>query len=361
MEFEQKFVGVGASRVRNLFEKARNNAPSIIFIDELDSIGGKRGGKYNYSEQTLNQLLVEMDGFKKDDIIVIAATNRIESLDPAILRPGRFDRKIFFPIPDKKGREEILKIHTKSLNLMDNVNLKEIASKTAGFTGADLANISNEAAIIAVRNDHDAIFDTDMNEALRKQIIGIAQKDKFISDDVKKLVSYHEAGHALVSYFIEEKIKVVEISIISRGYAGGYTMYEDTDDNINFKSKSVCLKNITSLLAGRAAEKLVLGDVSTGAYNDIEKAYKAATLMVTKFGMSDVIGPISLSDEEISCLNKDFTNPINVEINNILKECSDKADKILKNNIYLLHLVAQALIDNETISGEELVSIICNN
>ena len=357
-EFEEMFVGLGASRVRSLFKKARANAPSIIFIDEIDAVGGKRGGRYNYSEQTLNQLLVEMDGFTDDNVIVIAATNRIDSLDPALLRPGRFNRQIFVPTPDIKGREEILGIHTRDIKLKSDVDLKEIASKTAGYTGAELENVSNEAAIIAIRNNHTEVSQSDMNEALRKQMIGIAEKNKVISDDVKKLVSYHEAGHALVSHFVGEKSKVIEISIISRGRAGGYTMYEDTDDNLQYMSKKACLNKITSLLAGRAAEKLILGDVSTGAQNDLERATKLATLMVTKYGMSDKIGPISLTDEEILYLNKDFSNPINVEIKNIIQRCSDMADKILKEKIDILHALAEELANKETISGDEFRSIV---
>lgn len=359
-EFEEMFVGLGASRVRSLFKKARANAPSIIFIDEIDSIGGKRGGRYNYSEQTLNQLLVEMDGFKDDNVIVIAATNRVDSLDPAVLRPGRFDRKIFVPTPDVKGREEILKIHTKNLSLDSDVNLKEIATKTAGYTGAELANVTNEAAIIAIRNNHIKVSKSDMNEALRKQMIGIAEKDKVISDEVKKLVSYHEAGHALVSYFVGENSKVVEISIISRGHAGGYTMYEDTDDNLHYMSKKACLNKITSLLAGRAAEKIILGDVSTGSQNDLEKATKLANLMVTKYGMSEKIGPIALTDEEILYLNKDFSNPINVEIKNIIQGCSTMAEQILKDKLDLLHELADELANKETISGKDFISIVTN-
>lgn len=357
-EFEEMFVGLGASRVRSLFKKARANAPSIIFIDEIDAVGGKRGGRYNYSEQTLNQLLVEMDGFTDDNVIVIAATNRIDSLDPALLRPGRFNRQIFVPTPDIKGREEILGIHTRDIKLKSDVDLKEIASKTAGYTGAELENVSNEAAIIAIRNNHTEVSQSDMNEALRKQMIGIAEKNKVISDDVKKLVSYHEAGHALVSHFVGEKSKVIEISIISRGRAGGYTMYEDTDDNLQYMSKKACLNKITSLLAGRAAEKLILGDVSTGAQNDLERATKLATLMVTKYGMSDKIGPISLTDEEILYLNKDFSNPINVEIKNIIQRCSDMADKILKEKIDILHELAEELANKETISGDEFRNIV---
>lgn len=357
-EFEEMFVGLGAARVRSLFEKARKNSPSIVFIDEIDSIGGKRGGRYNYSEQTLNQLLVEMDGFKDDDVVVIAATNRIDSLDLALLRPGRFDRKIYVPKPDIKGREEILKIHSAHLDLGDDINLKEIAAKTAGYTGAELANVTNEAAIIAVRNNHSKVMQKDINEALRKQLIGVAQKNRVISDKVKKLVSYHEAGHALVSTLLGESSKVVEISIVSRGRAGGYTMYEDCDDNIEYLSSKECLKKICSLLAGRAAESIILKDISTGAQNDLEKATRLVTLMVTKYGMSNVIGPMALTDEEIMSLNKDFNNPISAEIKRILTECNKKTEEILNQNVDLLHKVANVLAEKETISGEEFLNII---
>lgn len=357
-EFEEMFVGLGAARVRSLFEKARKNSPSIVFIDEIDSIGGKRGARYNYSEQTLNQLLVEMDGFKDDDVVVIAATNRIDSLDPALLRPGRFDRKIYVPKPNIKGREEILKIHSKHLDLGDDINLKEIAAKTAGYTGAELANVTNEAAIIAVRNNHSEVMQNDINEALRKQLIGVAQKNRVVSDKVKKLVSYHEAGHALVSTLLGESSKVVEISIVSRGRAGGYTMYEDSDDSIEYLTRQECLKKVCSLLAGRASEKIILKDVSTGAQNDLEKATSWVTLMVTKYGMSDVIGPMALTDEEIVSLNKDFNNPINAEIKRILTECNKMAEDILNKNIDLLHSVASVLAEKETISGEEFLELI---
>lgn len=357
-EFEEMFVGLGASRVRSLFDKARKNSPSIVFIDEIDSIGGKRGGRYNYSEQTLNQLLVEMDGFKDDDVVVIAATNRIESLDLALLRPGRFDRKIYVPKPDIKGREEILKIHSSHLDLGDDINLKEIAAKTAGYTGAELANVTNEAAIIAVRNNHLKVMQNDINEALRKQIIGVAEKNRSISYKAKNLVSYHEAGHALVSTLLGESSKVVEISIISRGRAGGYTMYEDNDDNLNYLSKNECILKVSSLLAGRAAEQIMLKDVSSGAQNDLERATKLVTLMVTKYGMSDIIGPMALTDEEIMSLSKDFNNPINTEIKRIIDECNKKAEEVLNNNIELLKIVAKTLCEKETISGEDFLEIV---
>lgn len=360
-EFEEMFVGLGASRVRGLFKKARKNAPSVIFIDEIDSIGLKRGGKYNYSEQTLNQLLVEMDGFNDDNVIVIAATNREECLDPALLRPGRFDRKIYIPKPDLHGREAILKIHTKNLTVNCDVDLKAIAAKTAGYSGAELANISNEAAIIAVRNEHTKVDQADFDEALRKQLIGVFQNDRVISPKVRKLVSYHEAGHALVSSLIGDSSNVIEVSIVSRGKIGGYTMYEGNDDDINYISKEYCIKKISTLLAGRAAEKLVLNDISTGAANDLEKATSIATLMVTKYGMSECIGPIYLSDNEVISVANDFNNPVNMEIKKIIDKCYEICEKILEENRELLNTVAMRLSEEETISGDELRNIIKNH
>lgn len=358
-EFEEMFVGLGASRIRKLFKKARKNAPSVIFIDEIDSIGLKRGEKYNYSEQTLNQLLVEMDGFNDDNVIVIAATNREECLDPALLRPGRFDRKIYIPKPDLHGRESILKIHTKNLTVNCDVDLKAIAAKTAGYSGAELANISNEAAIIAVRNEHTKVNQTDFDEALRKQLIGVSQNDRIISPKVRELVSYHEAGHALVSLLIGDSSNVIEVSIVSRGKLGGYTMYEGNDDDINYISKEYCIKKISTLLAGRAAEKIALNDISTGAANDLEKATNIATLMVTKYGMSDSIGPIYLSCNEVSSVASD--NPVNIEIKQIIDNCYKRSEYILKKNRELLDAVAMRLSEEETISGDELRDMIKNH
>lgn len=358
-EFEEMFVGLGASRIRKLFKKARKNAPSVIFIDEIDSIGLKRGEKYNYSEQTLNQLLVEMDGFNDDNVIVIAATNREECLDPALLRPGRFDRKIYIPKPDLHGRESILKIHTKNLTVNCDVDLKAIAAKTAGYSGAELANISNEAAIIAVRNEHTEVNQADFDEALRKQLIGVSQNDRIISPKVRELVSYHEAGHALVSSLIGDSSNVIEVSIVSRGKIGGYTMYEGNDDDINYISKEYCINEISTLLAGRAAEKIALNDISTGAANDLEKATNIATLMVTKYGMSDSIGPIYLSCNEVSSVASD--NPVNIEIKQIIDNCYKRSEYILKKNRELLDAVAMRLSEEETISGDELRDIIKNH
>lgn len=357
-EFEEMFVGLGASRVRNLFEKARKNSPSIVFIDEIDAVGGKRDARNNNSAQTLNQLLVEMDGFEDDDVVIIAATNREDTLDSALLRPGRFDRKIYIPKPGITGREEILKIHSRNKKVSEDVNLREIAAKTAGYTGAELANIINESAIIAARNNRNEITHDDVNEALRKQLIGIAQKDKVISDKVKKLVSYHEAGHAIAGELLGDTSKVVEISIISRGKAGGYTMLEDPEDSIEYLSKNECMIKISSLLAGRAAEKLILGDVSTGSQNDLQRATNIATLMVTKYGMSDELGPMALTDEEILSLNKDFSNPVNKSIKKIIDDCNVQAERTLEKNIQLLHLVAAQLKDKETLSGDEFRKLV---
>ena len=357
-EFEEMFVGLGASRVRNLFEKARKNSPSIVFIDEIDAVGGKRDARNNSSAQTLNQLLVEMDGFKDDDVVIIAATNREDTLDSALLRPGRFDRKIYIPKPGITGREEILKIHSRNKKISRNVNLREIAAKTAGYTGAELANIINESAIIAARNNRNEITQDHINEALRKQLIGIAQKDKVISEKVKNIVSYHEAGHAIVGELLKDASKVVEISIISRGRAGGYTMLEDPEDSIEYLSKNECMIKISALLAGRVAEEIVLGDVSTGSQNDLVRATNIATLMVTKYGMSDELGPMALTDEEIFSLNKDFNNPVKKSIKKIIDECNSKAQNILNENIDLLHCIAKELKNKETVSGDEFRKLV---
>ena len=357
-EFEEMFVGLGASRVRNLFEKARKNSPSIVFIDEIDAVGGKRDARNNSSAQTLNQLLVEMDGFKDDDVVIIAATNREDTLDSALLRPGRFDRKIYIPKPGITGREEILKIHSRNKKISRNVNLREIAAKTAGYTGAELANIINESAIIAARNNRNEITQDHINEALRKQLIGIAQKDKVISEKVKNIVSYHEAGHAIVGELLKDASKVVEISIISRGRAGGYTMLEDPEDSIEYLSKNECMIKISALLAGRVAEEIVLGDVSTGSQNDLVRATNIATLMVTKYGMSDELGPMALTDEEIFSLNKDFNNPVKKSIKKIIDECNSKAQNVLNENIDLLHCIAKELKNKETVSGDEFRKLV---
>ncbi len=371
-DFVEMFVGVGASRVRDLFAEAKANSPCIIFIDEIDAVGRHRGaglgGGHDEREQTLNQLLVEMDGFAThESIIVMAATNRPDILDPALLRPGRFDRQIVVHLPDLNAREEILKLHAKNKPFMRGIDFKVIAKNTAGFSGADLENMINESALLAARKDKKTITLEDVEEAMVKVMMGPEKKSKAISDKEKKLTAYHEAGHAVVSRFLPNHDGIHQISIIPRGMAGGYTMYKPNEDK-SYVSKSEMNEQIVSLLGGRVAEKLVLDDISTGASNDIERATKIAREMIMKYGMSDKLGPISFgSTQEEVFLGKEMTTSrnysekvayeIDEEVKDIITRAYNYAERILKDNIDKLHKVAQLLIEKEKISGEEFDSI----
>ena len=367
-DFVEMFVGVGASRVRDLFEQAKRNAPCIIFIDEIDAVGRQRGaglgGGHDEREQTLNQLLVEMDGFSANEgVIVLAATNRPDVLDKALLRAGRFDRQIVVGAPDVKAREQILEVHSKKKKLDDDVDLKIIAKNTSGFAGADLENILNEAALLAARRNKQKIGMQEIEDAMVKVTMGPEKKTKVRSDHEKKLVAYHEAGHAVVSKFLPTQDPVHEISIVPRGMAGGYTMYRPTEDK-SFMSKTAMEEQIVSLLGGRVAESLILNDISTGASNDIERASQIARAMVTVYGMSERVGAIMFGQGQGEVfLGRDLAQTknyseetaavIDEEVKAIIDKAYNTAKQILSANIDKLHIVAGILLEREKIDGEE--------
>jgi len=373
-EFVEMFVGVGAARVRDLFEQGRKHAPCLLFIDELDAVGRHRfagiGGGHDEREQTLNQLLVELDGFDTTEgVILIAATNRPDVLDPALLRPGRFDRHIVVPIPDIKGREEILKVHTRKVKLAPDVDLAVIAQRTPGFVGADLANLVNEAALLAARKNKDAVDMSDFDEAIEKVMAGPARRSRVISEREKKIIAYHESGHALVAKLIPGCDPVHKISLIPRGPALGYTLQLPAEDKYII-SKQELLNKISVLLGGRVAEKLVFNDLTTGAQNDLAKATEIATKMVTEYGMSEKIGPLTLRKrEEEIFLGRDYLTKeklyseytaklIDDEIKNIIETCEHNVEKLLSENYKKLEALANKVMEKEVLEGKEIDEII---
>ena len=373
-DFVEMFVGVGASRVRDLFENAKKNAPCIIFIDEIDAVGRQRGaglgGGHDEREQTLNQLLVEMDGFGANEgIIIVAATNRPDILDPALLRPGRFDRQITVDRPDVKGREAVLKVHARNKPLDESVNLKAIAARTPGFSGADLENLLNEAALVAARQNKKKVDMTDIDEATDRVIAGPAKKSRVISKKERNIVAFHEAGHTVIGVVLEEAEMVHKVTIVPRGQAGGYAVMLPKEDRY-FMTKPELLDKIVGLLGGRVAEEIVFGEVSTGAHNDFQRATGIARRMVTEFGMSEKLGPLQFGQSSGGqvFLGRDLHNEqnysdkiayeIDVEIQTIIKECYAKAKKVLTENRDKLDLIANTLLEVETLDAEQIKHLV---
>ena len=373
-DFVELFVGVGASRVRDMFKQAKHNAPCLIFIDEIDAVGRQRGtglgGGHDEREQTLNQLLTEMDGFGANEgIIIIAATNRADVLDPALLRPGRFDRQVTVNLPDVKGREEILEVHARNKVFAPNIKLSNIAKRTVGFSGADLENLLNEAALLAVRRNKEYITMTELDEAHDRVLMGPAKKSKKYSEHEKKVVAYHEAGHAVVGIKLDGANEVQKITIIPRGSAGGYNLMLPKEETF-LSTKKELLETISGLLGGRVSEELVFNEMTTGAHNDFEKATKIARAMVTEYGMSD-LGPVQLEQQEGGVFlgrdynkSRNFSNEvaheIDLEIRKIIDECYKTTEKIIKENRELLDLIANALLENETLTKEQIEYLVSN-
>ncbi len=373
-DFVELFVGVGASRVRDMFKEAKRNAPCLIFIDEIDAVGRQRGsgigGGHDEREQTLNQLLTEMDGFGANEgIIIIAATNRPDVLDPALLRPGRFDRQVTVNLPDVRGREEILAVHAKNKILADGITLQNLAKRTPGFSGADLENLLNEAALLAVRRDKNEITMSEIDEATDRVLMGPAKVSHKYTENDRKLVAYHEAGHAVIGLKLRNASDVQKVTIIPRGSAGGYNMMVPTEEKL-CSTKSDLLEEITGLLGGRSAEEITFGEITTGAHNDFEKATKIARAMVTEYGMSD-LGPLQFEQPEGSVfLGRDYNKPqhfsnevaneIDMEMRKIIDECHKKATEIIKKNKSLLKLIAETLLEYETLTKEQIDYLVEN-
>ena len=368
-DFVELFVGVGASRVRDMFKQAKNNAPCLIFIDEIDAVGRQRGtglgGGHDEREQTLNQLLTEMDGFGANEgIIIIAATNRADVLDPALLRPGRFDRQVTVNLPDKQGREEILEVHARNKILDKNITLGNLAKRTPGFSGADLENLLNEAALLAVRRNKEFITMSEIDEATDRVLMGPAKVSKKYTEKERNMVAHHEAGHVVLGLKLNSANDVQKVTIIPRSYAGGYAMMVPKEEKYT-QTKTELLEQITGLLGGRVSEEINFGEITTGAHNDFEKATKIARAMVTEYGMSD-LGPVQLEQQSESVfIGRDYNktrnfsdtvaHEIDIEIRKIVDECYKKATKILKDNLDLVHLIAKALLEKETLTHEEII------